>query len=251
MIEGPGHVPMDQIKMNVEKEIEVCHEAPSLRFGPARDGYCAWLDHITSAIGAVLAGWAGASMLCYVTPKEHLGLPNKDDVRPGRDCLQNRRTRSRYRSKTPRGAKAGRRSSPKRVMNSTGRTVRFVARSRDCASNARRNLPSGGVQDCSFLLDVRAEILFNENHARTYATMRQRLTTRSRAWRRCRRSSRNLGGELYVEAEGVKESNRALASALRALFGQGQVEAAGCGSSRLLCMRATIRCSSRKPNCGF
>jgi len=83
MIEGPGHVPMDQIKMNVEKEIEVCHEAPFYVLGPLVTDIAPGYDHITSAIGAALAGWAGASMLCYVTPKEHLGLPNKDDVRQG------------------------------------------------------------------------------------------------------------------------------------------------------------------------
>jgi phosphomethylpyrimidine synthase len=83
MIEGPGHVPMDQIKMNVEKEIEYCHEAPFYVLGPLVTDIAPGYDHITSAIGAALAGWAGASMLCYVTPKEHLGLPNKDDVRQG------------------------------------------------------------------------------------------------------------------------------------------------------------------------
>jgi phosphomethylpyrimidine synthase len=83
MIEGPGHVPMDQIKMNVEKEIECCHEAPFYVLGPLVTDIAPGYDHITSAIGAALAGWAGASMLCYVTPKEHLGLPNKDDVRQG------------------------------------------------------------------------------------------------------------------------------------------------------------------------
>ena len=83
MIEGPGHVPMDQIKMNVEKEIEYCYGAPFYVLGPLVTDIAPGYDHITSAIGAALAGWAGASMLCYVTPKEHLGLPNKDDVRQG------------------------------------------------------------------------------------------------------------------------------------------------------------------------
>jgi len=83
MIEGPGHVPMDQIKMNVEKEIEFCYGAPFYVLGPLVTDIAPGYDHITSAIGAALAGWAGASMLCYVTPKEHLGLPNNDDVRQG------------------------------------------------------------------------------------------------------------------------------------------------------------------------
>jgi phosphomethylpyrimidine synthase len=83
MIEGPGHVPMDQIEMNVRKEAEMCHEAPFYVLGPLVTDFAPGYDHITSAIGAAVAGWAGASMLCYVTPKEHLGLPNLDDVRAG------------------------------------------------------------------------------------------------------------------------------------------------------------------------
>jgi len=83
MIEGPGHVPMDQIQMQVEKEMELCHEAPFYTLGPLVTDIAPGYDHITSAIGAAMIGWYGASMLCYVTPKEHLGLPNKEDVRAG------------------------------------------------------------------------------------------------------------------------------------------------------------------------
>ncbi len=83
MIEGPGHIPMHLVKMNVEKERELCHEAPFYVLGPLVTDIAPGYDHITSAIGAALAGEAGAAMLCYVTPKEHLGLPDKDDVRQG------------------------------------------------------------------------------------------------------------------------------------------------------------------------
>jgi phosphomethylpyrimidine synthase len=83
MIEGPGHIPMDQIKMQVDKEMEMCHEAPFYTLGPLVTDIAPGYDHITSAIGAAMIGWHGASMLCYVTPKEHLGLPNKDDVKQG------------------------------------------------------------------------------------------------------------------------------------------------------------------------
>ena len=83
MIEGPGHIPMDQIKLQVDKEIELCHEAPFYTLGPLVTDIAPGYDHITSAIGAAMIGWYGASMLCYVTPKEHLGLPDKDDVRQG------------------------------------------------------------------------------------------------------------------------------------------------------------------------
>jgi phosphomethylpyrimidine synthase len=83
MIEGPGHIPMHLVKMNVEKEREMCHDAPFYVLGPLVTDVAPGYDHITSAIGAALAAEAGAAMLCYVTPKEHLGLPNKDDVRQG------------------------------------------------------------------------------------------------------------------------------------------------------------------------
>lgn len=83
MIEGPGHVPMDQIPMNVEKQIKVCHEAPFYVLGPLVIDIAPGYDHMTSSIGAAIAGQAGAAMLCYVTPREHLGLPNLDDVKQG------------------------------------------------------------------------------------------------------------------------------------------------------------------------
>lgn len=83
MIEGPGHIPMHLVAMNVEREMRVCHEAPFYVLGPLVTDIAPGYDHITSSIGAALAGQAGAAMLCYVTPKEHLGLPNKDDVRQG------------------------------------------------------------------------------------------------------------------------------------------------------------------------
>jgi phosphomethylpyrimidine synthase len=83
MIEGPGHVPMDKIKEQVDKEIEWCHEAPFYTLGPLVTDIAPGYDHITSAIGAAMIGWHGASMLCYVTPKEHLGLPNAEDVKQG------------------------------------------------------------------------------------------------------------------------------------------------------------------------
>jgi phosphomethylpyrimidine synthase len=83
MIEGPGHVPMHMIKENIEREIAVCHEAPFYTLGPLVTDAAPAYDHITSAIGAAMIGWFGTAMLCYVTPKEHLGLPNKKDVKDG------------------------------------------------------------------------------------------------------------------------------------------------------------------------
>jgi phosphomethylpyrimidine synthase len=83
MIEGPGHVPMHLIQENMEKQLAECHEAPFYTLGPLTTDIAPGYDHITSAIGAAMIGWYGTAMLCYVTPKEHLGLPNKEDVRQG------------------------------------------------------------------------------------------------------------------------------------------------------------------------
>ena len=83
MNEGPGHVPMHMIKENMEKQLEWCHEAPFYTLGPLTTDVAPGYDHLTSAIGAAMIGWYGTAMLCYVTPKEHLGLPNREDVREG------------------------------------------------------------------------------------------------------------------------------------------------------------------------
>ncbi|PSV45579.1 phosphomethylpyrimidine synthase ThiC [Photobacterium indicum] len=83
MIEGPGHVPMHMIKENMDEQLEHCHEAPFYTLGPLTTDIAPGYDHITSGIGAAIIGWYGCAMLCYVTPKEHLGLPNKDDVKVG------------------------------------------------------------------------------------------------------------------------------------------------------------------------
>jgi phosphomethylpyrimidine synthase len=83
MIEGPGHVPMHMIRENMEKQLAICHEAPFYTLGPLTTDIAPGYDHITSAIGAAMIGWFGTAMLCYVTPKEHLGLPNREDVKQG------------------------------------------------------------------------------------------------------------------------------------------------------------------------
>jgi phosphomethylpyrimidine synthase len=83
MIEGPGHVPLHKIKENMDLQLELCHEAPFYTLGPLVTDIAPGYDHITSAIGAAMIGWYGTAMLCYVTPKEHLGLPNRKDVKDG------------------------------------------------------------------------------------------------------------------------------------------------------------------------
>jgi phosphomethylpyrimidine synthase len=83
MIEGPGHVPMHKIKANMDEQLKHCHEAPFYTLGPLTTDIAPGYDHITSAIGAAMIGWFGTAMLCYVTPKEHLGLPDRQDVKDG------------------------------------------------------------------------------------------------------------------------------------------------------------------------
>ncbi|MBL4612610.1 MAG: phosphomethylpyrimidine synthase ThiC, partial [Emcibacter sp.] len=83
MIEGPGHVSMNKIKINMDKQLKECHEAPFYTLGPLTTDIAPGYDHITSGIGAAMIGWFGCAMLCYVTPKEHLGLPDRDDVKVG------------------------------------------------------------------------------------------------------------------------------------------------------------------------
>jgi phosphomethylpyrimidine synthase len=83
MIEGPGHVPLDRIKENVDRQVVACHDAPFYTLGPVVTDIAHGYDHITSAIGASHIAWHGTAMLCYVTPKEHLGLPNRNDVKTG------------------------------------------------------------------------------------------------------------------------------------------------------------------------
>jgi len=83
MVEGPGHVPMQRIRENMTEQLKLCHEAPFYTLGPLTTDIAPGYDHITSGIGAAMIGWFGTAMLCYVTPKEHLGLPDRDDVRVG------------------------------------------------------------------------------------------------------------------------------------------------------------------------
>ncbi|MER8124738.1 phosphomethylpyrimidine synthase ThiC, partial [Acinetobacter baumannii] len=83
MIEGPGHVPLQRIQANMDEELKHCFEAPFYTLGPLVTDIAPGYDHITSGIGAANIGWMGTAMLCYVTPKEHLGLPDKEDVREG------------------------------------------------------------------------------------------------------------------------------------------------------------------------
>ena len=173
MIEGPGHVPMDQIKMQVEKEMELCHEAPFYTLGPLVIDIAPGYDHITSAIGAAMIGWHGASMLCYVTPKEHLGLPNRGRREAGSDRLQDRGACRRRGAPPPRSARPRRCAFLRAIPVRLEQAVRSVARSRDRARHARRNPARRFLQRREVLLHVRAEILLDEHDAERRSARRQ------------------------------------------------------------------------------
>ena len=123
MIEGPGHVPMHKIKANMDKQLKVCGEAPFYTLGPLTTDIAPGYDHITSAIGAAMIGWFGTAMLCYVTPKEHLGLPDKTGREGRGDRLQDRRPRRRPRQGPPGRPRLGRRPLPRPVRVPLGRPV--------------------------------------------------------------------------------------------------------------------------------
>ena len=165
MIEGPGHIPMHLVKMNVEKERELCHEAPFYVLGPLVTDIAPGYDHITSAIGAAIAGEAGAAMLCYVTPKEHLGLPNKDDVRQGVIAYKI----AAHAADIARGRKNARERddelSKARFEFDWNQQFELSLDPETARRDARRDAAAGGVQVGEVLLDVRAEVLLDAHHA--------------------------------------------------------------------------------------
>jgi hypothetical protein len=164
MVEGPGHIPMHQIQMNMKKQIEVCNGAPFYVLGPLVTDIAPGYDHITSAIGAAMAGWHGAAMLCYVTPKEHLGLPNEEDVKQGVIAYKI----AAHAADVARGRKG--RAGSRRCLSKARfefrleRTVPFVARSGNARSVPRRNAAAGHLQERPLLQHVRTEVLLDEDH---------------------------------------------------------------------------------------
>ena len=165
MIEGPGHVPMHKIKANMDKQLAVCGEAPFYTLGPLTTDIAPGYDHITSGIGAAMIGWFGTAMLCYVTPKEHLGLPDRDDVKTGVVTYKI----AAHAADLAKGHPAA------QMRDDALSRARFEFRWRDqfhlsldpdTALAYPRPDPAGGRrQDRAFLLDVRPEILLDEDHA--------------------------------------------------------------------------------------
>ena len=166
MNEGPGHVPMHLIKENMEKQLEWCAEAPFYTLGPLTTDIAPGYDHITSAIGAAMIGWYGTAMLCYVTPKEHLGLPNRDDVKAGRHHLQDRGARGRPREGSSPRAPVGRRHLEGAVRVPLGGPVQPGAGPGHGPRLPRRDAPGGRREGGALLLHVRAEVLLDEADAR-------------------------------------------------------------------------------------
>ncbi len=165
MIEGPGHVPMQMIRRNMTEQLEHCHEAPFYTLGPLTTDIAPGYDHFTSGIGAAMIGWFGCAMLCYVTPKEHLGLPNKEDVKQGL-ITHKIAAHAADLAKGHPGAQ---------IRDNAMSKARFEFRWEDqfnlaldpfTARAYHDETPAAGVrQSRPLLLHVRAEILFDENHS--------------------------------------------------------------------------------------
>ncbi len=164
MIEGPGHVPMHKIKANMDKQLEACGEAPFYTLGPLVTDIAPGYDHITSGIGAAMIGWFGTAMLCYVTPKEHLGLPDRDDVKVGVVTYK----LAAHAADLAKGHPAA------KVRDDALSRARFEFRWRDQFNLSldpghggaipRPDAAGGRRQDRAFLLDVRPEVLLDEDH---------------------------------------------------------------------------------------
>ena len=216
MIEGPGHVPMHKIKENMDKQLEVCGEAPFYTLGPLTTDIAPGYDHITSGIGAAMIGWYGTAMLCYVTPKEHLGLPDRDDVKVGVVTYKLAAHAADLAKGHPAAKMRDDALSPRALRIPLARPVQPVARSRHGRAISRPDAARRRRQDRAFLLDVRAEILLDEDHpgsARFRREAERRSGKASSRWRmqkpgwpRCRRSSRNRAARFICpRIEGLSE----------------------------------------------
>ncbi len=221
MIEGPGHVPMHKIKENMDLQLKHCDEAPFYTLGPLATDIAPGYDHITSAIGAAMIGWFGTAMLCYVTPKEHLGLARPRRRQGRRHHLQDRGARRRSRQGPSRRAKPRQRGVAGAVRFPLEGPVQPLARSRDGGEVPRPDPAGGRRQARAFLLDVRTQILLDENLAggprlravAAWRRSRRNFSTRAarstRCWR-ARRSRSNNGKFRPPRHQDTKKKSRAL-----------------------------------------
>jgi len=209
MIEGPGHVPMHKIKVNVEKQLKECGEAPFYTLGPLTTDIAPGYDHITSAIGAAMIGWFGTAMLCYVTPKEHLGLPDRDDVKEGVIAYKI----AAHASDLAKGHPAA------QIRDDALARARFEFRWVDQFNlsldpdTAREyhdeTLPKEAhkvAHFCSMCGPKFCSMKITQD-VRDYAAT---LNDKEQGMAQMSEKFRQLGGEVYVDAAAVKESNRAL-----------------------------------------
>ncbi len=166
MIEGPGHVPMQLIRENMTRQLDACAEAPFYTLGPLTTDIAPGYDHITSAIGAAQIAWYGTAMLCYVTPKEHLGLPDKQDVRDGVMTYRIAAHAADLAKGYAGGATARQRPEQSPLRIQVARPVQPLARPRTGACHARRDAARRRRQDRAFLLHVRPAFLLHETQPR-------------------------------------------------------------------------------------
>ncbi len=205
MIEGPGHVPMHKIKENMDKQLESCGEAPFYTLGPLTTDVAPGYDHITSAIGAAMIGWFGTAMLCYVTPKEHLGLPDRDDVKVGVVTYK----LAAHAADLAKGHPAA------RLHDDALSRARFEFRWRDqfnlsldpdtAEAFHDQTLPAEGAKTAHFCSHVRTEILLDEDHAgsqriRPVAGTAGRSAEAEAGMEEMSKRFHDEGGELYVPA---------------------------------------------------
>ena len=209
MIEGPGHVPMHKIKINVEKQLKECGEAPFYTLGPLTTDIAPGYDHITSAIGAAMIGWFGTAMLCYVTPKEHLGLPDRDDVKEGVIAYKI----AAHAADLAKGHPAA------QLRDDALSRARFDFRWNDqfnlsldpdtARSYHDETLPKEAhkvAHFCSMCGPKFCSMKITQD-VRDYAAS---LNDKEQGMAQMSEKFREMGGEVYVDAEAVKESNRKL-----------------------------------------
>ena len=165
MIEGPGHVPMHKIKINMDKQLKECGEAPFYTLGPLTTDIAPGYDHITSGIGAAMIGWFGTAMLCYVTPKEHLGLPDRDDVKEGVITYKIAAHAADLAKGHPAAQLRDDALSRARFEFRWEDQFNLGARPRHRARIPRRDAAQGRAQGRALLLHVRPEVLLDEDHA--------------------------------------------------------------------------------------
>ena len=192
MIEGPGHVPMHLIKHNMDEQLRLCHEAPFYTLGPLTTDIAPGYDHITSAIGAAMIGWYGTAMLCYVTPKEHLGLPNKKDVKDGIIAYKIAAHAADLAKGHP-GAQLRDNALSKARFEFRWEDQFNLGLDPDTAKDfPRRDAAQGRDEDRALLLDVRSALLPHEDHAgRARLRGRSRASARRGAVRRACRKRRS------------------------------------------------------------